>query len=736
MSYNAIILAGGQGVRLSPLTKSMPKPLLPINNTPVIGHILDLLNRHGVVQTTIMAGYMADKLQNAIGNKHQNVRVKYYVEETPLGTAGCIKRAFDSTAERAKSPMPLGDHFLVMCGDAFTNIDLTEAYNFHLKQGGIATVIITQVKNPLEYGLVTANDSGRILAFNEKPGWGGVTGNMANTGIYLFRRDILDFIPDQKYDFGRELFTQLLDKNIPIYAYESKDFWCDVGDFESYYNCNMNQSDGGNVFSEGCEIHESALVKSSLFGHRVIASENCTIESSIIWDDCVIGKGAIIGEGCVIGANCIISDGVRVPAGTVLDQGSVTLARTTVEGDQATQKLKFDEQCITVDCKTEDKQSLRLGTAIAGAIGEGSSVGIISDGSEQATAMLHCLTMGLHHGGAIVFDEGVGFAALAAYAARERNYDMTIYVAALPEENTGESGNNKASMYLFDSNGMYPGVVFERKIASQLPGQKIRTDKEEQELRYAGDVSKLYASELEKIMRIDSVLPLPQISLMDNPPSRLFSLALEGAGVTVAPGGEYKISFAPDGMSCEIYHGENHYDFWHLLGLVISAKMEEGVKTVALPYRSPSAVIDMIHDRGGEVLFYSLSPATSNEMENTARKVAAAQPWSICGIALAAQVLALVARREESLTKLSESLPKFGYVIDMIDVREESKIAVIKDGGKPAVEGVVEDFDVGKVRMVARAGRGVSLYAEAANMDDAAQLILLAKRKIVERLEG
>jgi|GEM_PF-175879 len=740
-NYNAIILAGGEGVRLRPLTKTVPKPLLPINNTPVIGHILGLLHRHGVGEATIMAGYMADKMQGEIGGKYQSVRVKYYIEDTPLGTAGCIKRAFGTDS---KSPMALGEHFLVMCGDAFTNIDLTAAYETHLAHGGLATVIMTEVEKPLEYGLVTADESGRILAFNEKPGWGGVTGNMANTGIYFFRRDILDFIPDGKYDFGRDLFARLLEANIPIYAHHAKEFWCDVGDFDSYYKCNMSQSDGGNVMGEGCELHDSASVSSSLFGCRVIAAEGSVVRGAIVWDDTVIGRGAVVEDGCIIGANCVISDGVTVSAGTILDQGSVTLSRSTVTGDEATHKLKFEEQGIslpapdsTTDTSTSvDAHTFRLGMGIADALGATTSVGIMSDGSEDASAMLRALVHGMYHGGGVVFDEGVGFAGLAAYVAREREYDLTIF-AASPDPAAYDGIPTKSSLYLFDRHGMYPGVAFERRIITALRGQQVdHHASDEVEVLNSGASDKLYAAELAKIMKSDSILPLPQVSLLDNPPSRLFSLALEEAGVAVAPGGEYKIGIAADGMSCEIYHGEKHFDFWHLLGLVISAKMEEGVKTIALPHRSPRAVVEMIQERGGDVLFYALSPSAISEEESTARKVAAAQPWTICGLALAAQVLGLVAKGEQDLTKLSEGVPSFGYVIDMLDVGEESKIAVIKDGGKPAVEGVVEDFDAGRVRMVARAGRGVSLYAEAGSMEDATELISLAKRRIVERLGG
>lgn len=226
----AVIMAGGYGSRLRPLTNELPKPMVPIINKPIIHYIVELLKSYGITDIAMTLGYKPESIMEYFGDgKELDCNIVYYVEKLPLGTAGSVKNTQEFIGN---------EDFIVISGDAFTNINLGEMYEEHKYYGNIATLAVKEVADPTGFGVVNFSSDGTIHGFIEKPLVSPEKN--VNTGIYMFKPEIFDYIPFGKYDFGRELFPKLLGK---ISAYKTDAFWSDIGTLSSYYLTNAAVAD-------------------------------------------------------------------------------------------------------------------------------------------------------------------------------------------------------------------------------------------------------------------------------------------------------------------------------------------------------------------------------------------------------------------------------------------------------------------------------------------------------------
>ena len=229
-------MAGGEGSRLRPLTIGRPKPMVPLVDKPVLGHILELLKYHGITEIVITLQYLPSVIQDFYGDGSTlGLNITYVVEEMPLGTAGGVRNA----------AAHLNDTFLVISGDALTDFNLQAAVQHHLTVGALATLAVYSVPNPLEYGAVVSDENGNITQFLEKPDWSAVRSDRVNTGIYVLEPAVLDFIPDDvAYDFSTELFPDLLQRGQRLQAYVAEGYWCDVGTIGEYMRASADLISG------------------------------------------------------------------------------------------------------------------------------------------------------------------------------------------------------------------------------------------------------------------------------------------------------------------------------------------------------------------------------------------------------------------------------------------------------------------------------------------------------------
>lgn len=347
----AVVMAGGEGSRLRPLTINRPKPMVPVADRPVMGHIIELLKQHGITEIVVTVQYLANVIQDHFGDGAQfGVNIEYSVEETPLGTAGSVKHA----AHLLQEP------FIVISGDALTDVNLTELINFHQAKGSLATITLKRVSNPLEYGVVITDDDGHIEQFLEKPSWGEVFSDTVNTGIYVLDPKVFDYFEAGRFvDWSKDVFPQMLDKHDPLFGFVTGGYWTDIGNVEEYMQATADyltgrvnipragERIGGEVWSDGeVEIAPDAQLHGPVFlGHGAkikggvtiygpsvirdytIIDTRATIDHSIIWRNSYIGeaaelRGAIVTRQCNIKRGAMLSEGVVVGDQTVINAGA------------------------------------------------------------------------------------------------------------------------------------------------------------------------------------------------------------------------------------------------------------------------------------------------------------------------------------------------------------------------------------------------------------------------------
>lgn len=311
----AVVMAGGEGSRLRPLTSNMPKPMLPVANKPLMEHIIELLKKHGITDVVATVQFLSSVIRNYFGDGSDlGVSLSYSTEEVPLGTAGSVLHASDL----------LSGTFLVISGDALTDVDLDEVVRWHKKKDAAATIVLKPLKDPLEFGVVMTDDESRVERFLEKPTWGQVFSDTVNTGIYVIEPEVLDLIPtDQPFDFSSELFPLMLDKGLPIFGYSTDAYWTDVGNTEAYLQAHFDVLERRvAVDVAGFELRPGVWV-----GDDVEVSDSATIEEPVvIGNDCRVGPGATVGPSSVLGDNVLIGTDARLSHAVIMDGGHVGAA--------------------------------------------------------------------------------------------------------------------------------------------------------------------------------------------------------------------------------------------------------------------------------------------------------------------------------------------------------------------------------------------------------------------------
>lgn len=298
MAIGAVIMAGGEGVRLRPMTLDMPKPLMPLLGRPVMAYALDLLKRHGVQSAAVTLCYRADMIKKAFARDTCGVKLFWCEETTPLGTAGSVKLAASEALET----------FFVLSGDGLTDVDLTKALQFHREKGALATLVLRREREPLPYGVVMTNDDGRILDFIEKPAWPRVYSDLVNTGIYILEKELLQYIPNEgRPDFGRDIFPALLRAHAPLYGYQTDGYWRDIGSLRAYLSAQEALMTGRVHLPCPPRIAPDALIDSGAFVDEAsyILSGAC-IEKGARVEKSVIGQQAFVGQGARVSGSCLM----------------------------------------------------------------------------------------------------------------------------------------------------------------------------------------------------------------------------------------------------------------------------------------------------------------------------------------------------------------------------------------------------------------------------------------------
>ncbi len=427
-------MAGGEGTRLRPMTANQPKPLLPVVNKPLMEHVLRLLKRHGFDETVVTVQFLASLIRTYFGDGEElGMHLSYATEELPLGTAGSVKNAEDELKD---------DAFLVISGDALTDIDLDAVVRAHRAKGALVTVCLTRVPDPLEFGIVITNPDDRIERFLEKPTWGQVFSDTVNTGIYVMEPEVFEHVaPGKVVDWAGDVFPALVAAGAPVFGYIADGYWEDVGTQESYLRAQADvlnrrvqvEIDGFEVspgvwLGEGADVDPDAILQGPLcigayakveaaaelreftvlgdnvvvqagaFLHRAVVHDNVFIGAQASLRGCVIGKnsdvmraarieeGAVVGDECVVEQEAFLSSGVKVYPFKTIEAGAVV--NTSVIWESRGTSALFGPRGVSglVNVEITPEYVVRLASAYATTMPKGSVVTTSRDASRATRA--------------------------------------------------------------------------------------------------------------------------------------------------------------------------------------------------------------------------------------------------------------------------------------------------------------------------------------------------------------
>ncbi len=502
----AVIMAGGKGSRLRPLTSQLPKPMVPLLDRPCMEYIIELLKRHGVTEIAVTVQYLSNVIKKYFGDgREYGVRLHYFEEVEPLGTAGSVKNAEEF----------LDETFLVISGDALTDFDLKRAVDFHREKQTLGTLVLTRVEVPLEYGVVMTREDGRIARFLEKPSWGEVFSDTVNTGIYVLEPEILTlFRRDQVFDFGKDLFPLMMERGLPLYGYVADGYWSDIGNLTQYRQAQFDILNGnvdvrivGQEVSPGVWVGEHVELASSIHLEApafigtgsTLASEchvgpqsilgrynqverQAVVARSVLWNRNYVGpaasingatlchgihvgtgvdicEDAVIGDKTRIGNLTVIRPGVKVWPEKIIAEGTIQQS-SLIWGNSMFASL-FGEDGISGIPNLEliPEMVSRIASAYGSTLKPGSVVSVSCDENPYSGILKYAVISSLMAIGVKVRDIGAAPVPVARYESRRSNCDGGIHIRSM-----GIGDDKRMVVQFFDREGLPIDKATERKV--------------------------------------------------------------------------------------------------------------------------------------------------------------------------------------------------------------------------------------------------------------------------------
>lgn len=497
----AVILAGGEGTRLRPISMGMPKTMVPLLERPVMEHLIRLLRRNNITDICVALCHQGQAVMDYFADGQSlDVHLTYCTEQVPLGTAGSVKNCAEVLG---------GEDFLVIGGDSVCDLDLTKAVDFHREKNALATMVICSHPRPLEYGMVLTDSQGRVEQFLEKPSWGQVFTNMVNTGIYILSPKVLDRIPaGERRDFAGDIFPAMLESGQALYACPVEGYWRDMGDCESYLECVTDALSGkvklelgleartpgvwsadpvpeGVTIIPPCWIGPEVYVGSgSLIGPHVVLERGSTVgrrslvqrcvlmdaqvgdratlygavlcRGSRAGDETVLNEGVVLGEHALAKDRAVLMERVRLWPGRVAHEGSRLTHSVTAGGQLG--PVRFGDGGVIRGVLGEDlgaETLLALGRALSG---EG-KVALGCFGGPGAQMLLRAAASGVTAGGGTALYHGMECAAQAAWLGESYQMPISLFI---------EQDGERIYLHLFDSWGLPLAQGRERKLEHAL----------------------------------------------------------------------------------------------------------------------------------------------------------------------------------------------------------------------------------------------------------------------------
>ncbi len=531
----AVVMAGGEGTRLRPLTINRPKPMVSLADRPVMHHIIELLKLHGITDIVITVQYLANIIQDYYGDgSNYGVTITYSLEEIPLGTAGSVKNAEHL----------LQEPFLVISGDSLTDFNLSQIIDYHLNNKATVTMTLTRVPNPLDYGVIITDEHGNVRQFLEKPSWGEVFSDTVNTGIYVLNPDVFAYIEKNKVvDWSKDVFPCMLKHEEKLMGYIAHGYWTDVGTIEEYIRATgdylsgkvnlprVGQHIGGDVWVErdveiapdaqlhgpiflghGAKIKDGVIIHGpSVIRDYTIIDSRANIDRSIIWRNSYIGEraelrgvivlrqctirnravlfeGVVVGDGVQIGSGAVIQPNVKIWPSKEVDEGA-TVTNSIIWGSQG-RRVLFGRHGITglVNVEITPEFCARIGAAYGATLPRGSVVTINRDAHYTPRMLKRALIAGLPSAGVNVVDLRTMPIPVARYFTHASGASGGIHVRLSPAD------TRVVDIKFFDEAGLDISSSVERKIEHTFFREDYRRVYLDEigRIVYGNDVEKTY----------------------------------------------------------------------------------------------------------------------------------------------------------------------------------------------------------------------------------------------------
>lgn len=544
----AVIMAGGQGTRLRPLTSNAPKPMMPLANRPMMEHIIDLLKRYDINEIVVTVAFMANAIRSYFGDGSEfGVQITYATEDTPLGTAGSVRNAMGE----------LDDTFLVISGDVLTDIDLGAIVAEHKAKNALATIGLVRVEDPLEYGIVITDEDGTIERFLEKPTWGQVFSDTINSGIYVLEPEVFNWIePEVSVDFSSDVFPKLLEDGRKVIGAVSEGYWEDVGTLQSYLRAHKDILDSkveveiagfeisdGVWLGEGAEVHPEAKITSpavigdncyvaegvqlrqySVLGAGVRVRRDSELERTVVQDNAHLGEQVRL-RGTVVGRSCDLRRGVRCEDGVVIGDEVFVGEDSVISADVKIYPFKTIESGAVINTsliwESKGSRSLfgRLGVtglanvdatpelaakvalAYATSLPRDSSVIVSRDTSRAARMLKRAFIAGLNSGGVNVFDLEVNSVPVTRFHSRSAKANGGVSLRLTEED------SDSVVIRFFDRLGADISEAAQRKIERLFGREDFRRVRAADigQINLVPSALEMYALSLEQAVDIKAI---------------------------------------------------------------------------------------------------------------------------------------------------------------------------------------------------------------------------------------
>ena len=768
----AVIMAGGEGSRLRPLTCTIPKPMARIFGRPMIEYVFELLRCHGVDEAAVTLGYLPHVIEDAYRDGYKNLRLRFVREDEPLGTAGGVRNA----------ALGFDEPFIVISADALCDFDIGKIVEYHKASGAKITIAATEAEDPREYGLIKTDKSGRVLGFIEKPSWQQAVSSLANTGVYVIDPSCLDLIPrGRPYDFAKNLFPLMLERDMPIYCYHTADYWCDVGSIESYMKCQrdifggsmrmpISQSADGVYAEEGLPEGDYSLIPpvyigsnteigdGAVIGPCAVVDKDCTIGAnskirySTVLENCWLAAdssvtGALIcsgaalkrgaamfensvaGSGSVIGEDACVRQNVLIWPGKIVG-GGATVSSNVKYGSVRSNKLGERGLDGSSGARLNALTCVRLGAAVGGTH-NGRRTGVAHDGTKTGAAMHGAVIAGLLGSGAAVWDFGECFEAQLDFLVNFCGLGAGLFI----------TGGEDREITVCGEGGLSITRSFERSIESALARDEFR-EIGEKDMHEAADmtgVKLLYRQELIK----QAPYGLDGVGVTFECENSAISSIMNDvlAKLGAEQGGDIVLRCGVSGAKLSAYSpaaGETGYD--KLLAVCCLGELENG-RDIAVAYDAPMFLDSLAAEYGRKIYRYLGTPADNSD--SAARRLAAKQIFVRDGLFLAVKILSLMKEKECSFDRLLDGLPEKAIVRKRVHIGfSPAELAGILGGDESGrsnnFEGIRLTRSGGKLLITPeRSGGGVRILAEADSAETAAELCadieeLLSSRSAAE----